>query len=217
MMYKGIVILYLFVVNLGYGQTKKELEDQIIRLEKTIDSLKNVNANLENVVESRDRTIKFLREDTAQLSDDIQTLYAKIRGKNEELVRLRNETRTGVAKMTLLANNRNSLTVPEGKTWIINQFVTDYVVNLHTDSLGNVVGEELFVFLKSLNGEILTDPAQGLYGPMLYSSMHPEYTMRFPIVLPAGTKYQVILYQGTIGALTAYDGKIFVSYFEKDA
>ena len=201
---------------IGYTQTKAELQAKIDAQTKTIDSLNAVVANYENIVETRDRSIKFLNMDKDDLNKTIGELSAVIKTKNSEIAELRRQTTTGTAKKITLNNSRGTFTVPAGKHWVINQFIGDYLSPPTTDSTGAIIpGNEIFVFLETLNGETLTDPAQGKYGPLLYSSLTPYQTILFPLVFTEGTSFSVVVYKGQIGALVGFEGGVVCSYWEK--
>ncbi|MBL7899538.1 MAG: hypothetical protein JNJ99_13450, partial [Crocinitomicaceae bacterium] len=121
---KKIIIPALMVLCSVYSvaQTKTEMQAQIDKQIKSIDSLKLIIANQENIIENRDRSIKFLQEDVAEAEKEKEALNGKIRQKNSELVSLRNQNKSGVAKKVTMNNTRASWTVPAGKHWVINQF-----------------------------------------------------------------------------------------------
>jgi hypothetical protein len=211
-----VVLIVLFISGMGFSQTKTELQAKIDQQTKTIDSLKAIVANNENVIETRDRSIKFLQEDKVELNKKLEEQTNVVRAKNTEIAGLRAQNATGVAKKVTLTNTKSSMTVPAGKHWVINQFIGDYLSPPTTDSTGAVIpGSEIFVFLKTLNGETLTDPAQGKYGPLLYSSMTPYQTILYPLILTEGTSFSIVVYKGSVGALLQYEGGVVCSYWEK--
>jgi len=198
-----------------FSQTKTELQTQVDKQKKSIDSLHLVIANLDNTIENRDRTVKFCYDEKVELNKTIDELNGKIRGKNSELLQLRENAAFGTVKKITLNNTRGAFVVPEGKYWVINQFIGDYITDLAADSSGNFVGNEIYVFLKTINKETLTDISQNKYGPLLYSSMTPNQTMQFPLVLTTGTSFSVIIYKGKMGSLVEYAGDVVCTYFEK--
>lgn len=216
-MYRALLIVVLAITsNLVSAQTKTEMLAQIEKQAKTIDSLKAITANQENIIESRDRSIKFLNEDIAKLQQEKEDLNGKIRQKNGELITLRNHNKLGVADKVTLNNTRAILTVPAGKHWVINQLMADYITDLHRDSLGNMVGKEVHVFLKSLNNITLTDLGKNQMGPQLYSSSSPNHTIQFPLILTENTTFTIIVLKGSYNALEPYDGNVICTYFVKD-
>lgn len=212
------LLIFSFILSgiSGFSQTKKELMDQVESQKKSLDSMKAVIDNLDNIVETRDRTIKFLREEKEELNTDKEELYTKIRQKNTELSNLRKQAATGAASLKLMNNKRPILKVPTGKYWIINQFIADYVTDLAVDSTGNMVGEEVHVFIKSLNGAVLTDPAKNMYGPQVYSSIQSNHTIQFPLVLTENTSFAIIVMQGNIGSMVESPGNVYISLTAKD-
>lgn len=210
------IIILLFSGTFSFSQTKKELLIQVEAKNKSIDSLNKVIAGLDNLIETRDRTIKFLREDKVELNSKIEELYIKISGKNTELSNLRKQAETGKASLKLMTNSRSKLKVPEGKYWIINQFMTDYISDLKADSLGDFHGDEIHVFLKSIDGTILTDPAKNMYGPQVYSSIESNQSIQFPLIFTENTSFAVIVMKGKIGEMVEHPGKVYCSIIEKD-
>lgn len=198
------------------AQTKPEMQAQIDKQIKTIDSLKAVIANQENIIENRDRSIMILKEDIAKGATEVETLNGKIRQKNSELVTLRNYNKSGTAKKVTMNNTRASWTVPAGKHWVINQFIGDYMVDLTKDSLGVTHGKEIHVFLKSINSTTLTDISKNQFGPQIYSSVASNHTIQFPLVMTANTSFSIVVYKGALGALELSDAEIVCTYFEKD-
>jgi len=210
------IVTFLFFSSLSFSQTKTELQMQIDKQKKSIDSLHLIIANLDNTIENRDRTVKFCYDEKVELNKTIDDLNLKIRGKNAELITLRQQASTGVAKKVTMNNVRSLWTVPEGKHWIVNQFMSDYIADLAADSLGVFHGSEIFVFLKTINGATLTDVAQGQYGPLVYSSMTPYQTIQYPLIFTAKTSFSIVVYKGEIGALLEYAGDVVCTYLEKE-
>jgi uncharacterized coiled-coil protein SlyX len=214
---RNILIVGAVILNSsGFTQTKKELIDQVARQKVTIDSLNKVIANFENIVENRDRSINILKADTKEWKEERGNYVLKIREMDGKVADMRKQTKLGKSKMITLSNSRPTLKVPEGKYWVLNQFITDYMVDLVADSTGKMVGEEVHIFLRKINNDVLTDPSKNQYGPQVYSSVNSGSSMQFPITLTAGTSFSIVVMKGKMGALTEYGGKVHCSYFEKD-
>lgn len=199
-----------------FAQTKAELQAQIDKQARAIDSLNAVIVNYENIVENRDRSIKFLNMDVEECKKEQETLNTKIRQKNTELVKLRNQNKAGEVKKVTMNNTRASWTVPAGKHWVINQFIGDYITDLTQDSTGNWLGKEIHVFLKSINNTTLTDASKNMFGPQVFSSVAANQTMQFPIIFTENTSFSIVVYKGSWGALELYDGSVVCTYYEKD-
>lgn len=215
---KKIIIPALLVLCSAWttAQTKTEMQAQIDKQIKSIDSLKLIIANQENIIENRDRSIKFLQEDVAEAEKEKEVLNGKIRQKNSELVSLRNQNKSGVAKKVTMNNTRASWTVPTGKHWVINQFIGDYITDLVKDSLGIFHGKEIHVFLKTINGTTLTDLSKNQLGPQIYSSIASNHTIQFPVVMTENTSFSIVVCKGALNALELCDGNVVCTYFEKD-
>ena len=212
----ALLVLFLFFASPSFGQTKTELQMQIDKQKKSIDSLHLVIANLDNTIENRDRTVKFCYDEKVELNKTIDDLNLKIRGKNAELITLRKQAHIGTAKKVTMNNTRSMWTVPEGKHWVINQFMSDYITDVAADSTGVFHGSAIFVFLKTINGVTLSDAAQGQYGTLRYSSMTPYQTIQFPIIFTAKTSFSIVVYKGQVGALMEYTGDVVCTYFEHE-
>ncbi|MEX1002500.1 MAG: hypothetical protein WDZ35_10340 [Crocinitomicaceae bacterium] len=209
-----IIGLFLFP-SLTFSQSKKELESKVQQQEKSIDSLKKAIANFENIIENRDRSIKIMRVDMEKYKEIIREKNEVIGQQRNQIAVLKAQQATGSAKILALSNSRSKLKVSPGMVWTINQFITDYTSEFTTDSLGNKHPEEIHVFLKSINGEQLTDITNNQFGPKVFSSLHPEQVIPFPIILTENTSFSIAVYSGTIDALIPYDGNVFFSYTEK--
>ena len=213
---KTLLITLLFIPFALYSQTKKELMDQVAKQQTTIDSLKKVNANFENIVENRDRSIDILKEDRITLGNEILDFQALVRAQRVDIAKLKKQTEIGNAKVIQLDNKIARLKVKEGKSWTINQIICDYTTGITLDSLGNPIIEEIHIFFKSINGEMLTDIEQKKFGPQIYSSLHPEHSLRFPITFSAGESFGIQIFKGPLSNLKPYDAKVICSYTEKD-
>jgi len=209
---KVFILTLLLIPFVGFSQTKKELADKVTRLEKTIDSLQGIVDNQENIIENRDRTVLLTKQHRAEMMEDRDKALYKFSVIEKKLAKLERETKMGSATMVTIANNRNIIKVKEGKTYTINQIISDYSAGVVTDSLGNEQIEEIHIFVRAINGEVLTDVEKGLYGPQVYSSTHPEHAISFPIVLTEGTSFSVVLMKGSMDKLLPYDGRVYCSY-----
>jgi hypothetical protein len=209
-------LMLLVVASGSFAQTKKELIDQIAKQQKTIDSLNAVISNMENIIENRDRSIQIYVADEEKLKKGLSDHNIALENARNQTASLRRQNAYGQAKMISMSNNRSVLKVKEGMVMTVNQFMGDYTASVSTDSTGNPVLEEIHVFIKEINGTVLTDIASKKFGPKLYSSLHPEASIHLPMVLPAGNVFKIAVFKGTVGNLTPYDGAVLCSYTEKE-
>lgn len=209
-------ICIILGTSFGFAQSKKDLENKIIKQDRTIDSLKKVIANYENIVENRDRSINIMKEDVETFKQEKLDAEAKTREKHAIIQKLRKESSTGVSKFITLNNNKPAFKIKEGKYIVVNQFMTDFTSSITTDSLGDQEVEEIHVYLKSINDEVLTDPANKKYGPKVYSSLHPEKVIRFPLIFTENMKFSIIVFKGKEGELYPHNGTVYCSFTEKD-
>lgn len=214
----SFIVAILFSINcfITFGQSKADMQLQIDRLQKSLDSCKAVIANNENIIENRDRSIRILQEDVTKVEKEKEELNGKIRQKNGELIKLRSQNKQGEAKKMTLSNSRATLTVPAGKYWSVNQFMCDFATDFVRDSTGNMTYKNVHVFLQAMNGKVLTDLTQKMLGPQIYSSSHPEHCIQFPILLTENTTFSIIITKGHYHELELFDGTAIVTYFEKD-
>jgi hypothetical protein len=212
---RALIFVLLLIPIIGISQTKKELADQIIRKQKSIDSLQKIIDNQENIIENRDRTVLLTKQHRAEMMQERDEANYKFSVIEKKLAKLARESKMGSAQMMMLANNRNIIKVKPGKTVTINQIITDYSAGIKTDSLGNESIDEIHIFIKAINGNVLTDKDKGMYGPQVYSSTHPEHAISFPMVLTEGTSFSIVLMKGEMNNLTPYEGKAYCSYTEK--
>ena len=211
-----ILLLLLVVISApAFSQTKKELQDKVDQQTRSIDSLQKVIANQENIIENRDRSVRLAKEHREEMKgerDDARREYNAVAKENARLLK---QTQVGQAKLMTLSNKRAIIKAEEGKTLTINQIICDYSAGVTTDSLGNTVTEEIHIFIKSINGEQLTDIAAKKYGPQLYSSLHPEHSIGFPLLIEGGNSVAIILLKGPINNLQPYEGVAHCTLTEK--
>ena len=114
-----------------------------------------------------------------------------------------------------MSNRRSGFVVPDGKNWELNSIIGDQLKEVLLDSNGNVIATEIHVFIKAMNGEILTDIDKGKFGPKLYSSIQTEHSVNLPIVFSEKTAFSIQVFSGEFGSLELYDGSIFCSLTER--
>lgn len=211
-----VILIALFVmIGSAYAQTKKDLQDKIDLQTRTIDSLKKVIENQENIIENRDRSVRLAKEHREEMKgerDDARRAHNAVEQENARLLR---QTKVGEAKLMTLSNKRAIIKAEVGKSITINQIICDYSAGISTDSLGNIITEEIHIFIKSINGEQLTDVAAKQYGPQVYSSLHPEHSLGFPILLGSGNSIAIILMKGPMNNLQPYEGVAHCTLTEK--
>jgi septal ring factor EnvC (AmiA/AmiB activator) len=213
---RTLLALILLLPVCTFAQSKSELSEQIERQKVTIDSLKKVNANYDNIIENRDRSIKILKEDKVTFKADIAKMDDIIIGMQRTIYTLENQAEQGKNKLIQLSNQSFKFNVAAGKRIAIHQVIADYTSGITTDSLGNNDAREIHVFLKAINGEVLTDVTKKQLGPQLFSSQHPQNALNFPIIFEENSKLEVQIFEGPLSDLKPYGGKILLSYTEKD-
>jgi len=213
---KGIVLTLISLIALcGFSQTKKELMDKVTAQESKIDSLIKVIENMENIIENRDRSVKIAKEHRDEMKEEKEAALAQMQRQELRIYELEAQNKAGNAKIISMSNSRSKMKVKEGKTWTINQFMTDFTSEVKTDSSGQQVFEEVHIFLKEINGTVLTDTTSGKLGPQVFSSLHPEHTLKMPIVFNSGDSFSIIVLKGKLTDLKPYDARVYCSVTEK--
>ena len=207
--------MFLVISSGTLAQTKKDLEVKIAQQQKSIDSLNAVIANMENIIENRDRSIQIYAADEEKYIKSISDFNIALDNCRNQKAGLQRQNAYGEANMISMNNTRSSIKVKAGHITTINQFMGDFTSSISTDSTGNPVYEEVHVFIKEINGTVLTDPATKKFGPKVYSSLHPEATINLPIVLTEGMSIKIAVYKGTIDNLIPYEGAVMCSFTEK--
>lgn len=107
-----------------------------------------------------------------------------------------------------------SFTVPEGKTWVINQIFTSFSSEVKTNVDGTKTIVPVRIFIKTLNGDIKTDYAGNRFGPQVFQSNNTSATVAYPIVLPEKTTFSLVIVKGDPGNCSAFDGSGYMSLYE---
>jgi len=107
-----------------------------------------------------------------------------------------------------------SFTVPEGKTWIINQIFSSFSSEVKTNLDGTKTVVPVRIFIKTLNGDIKTDYAGNRFGPQVFQSNNSSATVSYPIVLPEKTVFSLVIIKGDPGNCSAFDGSGYMSFYE---
>lgn len=213
---RGLFIVFMTLFSLhGISQTKKELLDKAAVQQSKIDSLTKVVANMENIIENRDRSVKIAKEHREEMKKEKEAALAEMQRQEFRIYELEAQNKVGTAKIISMSNSRSKMKVKEGKTWTINQFMTDFTSEVKTDSSGQQVFEEVHIFLKEINGTILTDTSAGKLGPQVYSSLHPEHTLKMPIIFNSGDSFSIIVLKGQLSDLKPHDARVYCSITEK--
>lgn len=107
-----------------------------------------------------------------------------------------------------------SFEVPAGKTWVIENIFSNSVGELITNPDGTTSTLPIRIFIKTLNGDIKTDYEGNRFGPQVYQSDNMAATISYPITLPEGTKFSLVIVIGNPGACKSYSGSGYLSFFE---
>jgi len=107
-----------------------------------------------------------------------------------------------------------NFTVPDGKTWIINQIFSSFSSEVKTNADGTKTIVPVRIFIKTLNGDIKTDYAGNRFGPQVFQSNNTAATVSYPIVLPEKTTFSLVIIKGDPGNCAAFDGSAYMSFYE---
>lgn len=102
----------------------------------------------------------------------------------------------GKAQIIEFTNSTAKFTVPAGKTWYIVNLFSDCSTNLSYDSQGNLNSDDIRIFIKSINGSIITDIANKKYGPVIYRGPNHERMQPLPIILPENSTIELVITSG---------------------
>lgn len=226
-----------------FGQSKKELEVKVTELNNSIAELQNQNKSLNTKIQNIETQKKELNNSV----NDFRTKYENvlndrvsqektISGLEKKMDSLKTSTKTstatksGVVKLVEFSNANASFTVPEGKNWeILNVFcqetgkytrkVNSYNSEYYWEFLG------LRIYLKELNGVILTDFSKNKIGPRFYRSFDAASSVR-NMIYPEGTTFSFLIASSVSdkdveknGAFTlkkADSKKAYINYIEHD-
>ena len=128
----------------------------------------------------------------------------------------------GKIKLIEFTNETANFTIPEGKSWIIYNIFSDYLVDgevKYNDYQKKNILEnplDIRVFIKELNGAEKTNYLKNIYGTQLYRSTNASTVIPYPIVFPEKTLLTLIILKGDIGSLQLHNGKGYISLIEID-
>lgn len=122
--------------------------------------------------------------------------------------------RLKMAKFQSFNNFTADFVVPEGKTWIIESIFTSSVGELIENTDGTTSALPVRIFIKTLNGDIKTDWQGNRFGPQVFQSDNTAATVSYPLTLPEGTKFSLVMVVGNPGNCKAFNGTGYMSYYE---
>jgi hypothetical protein len=118
----------------------------------------------------------------------------------------------GKAHIIEFNNTTAKFTVPAGKTWYIVNIFSDYF----TDFIPNSTSSEINIFLKSLDGTVITDLSINKVGTKVYSGVQ-TYALRMPLIFPENTVFELIIISGELSKPNINNSiKAFLNYVECD-
>ena len=104
-------------------------------------------------------------------------------------------------KLIQFNNSAAKFSVPKGKTWEIANVFSAAIgpEGFGYDDDGYSDFDEVRVFIKSINGDVLTDLSSRQLGPVIYRGPNHERTHALPIILPGGTEFELLICTGSWG------------------
>jgi len=118
------------------------------------------------------------------------------------------------SKLQQFNNFTAQFEVPAGTTWMIQSIYSDFAAKVSENSDGTTSIEPVRIFIKTLNGDIKTDWEGNRFGPQVYQSDNTSATIQYPIMLPEGTKFSLVIISGKPGAFKRHDGTGYISITE---
>lgn len=113
----------------------------------------------------------------------------------------------GKAQLFEFSNATAKFTVPGGKTWTIYNAFTTIPQDDNTYS----------IWVKSINGIIISDISKKIWGKLLYSS-NGISSINIPLILPENTTIELIVIKrdDETNIRSLYDKNAFLNYIETD-
>ena len=179
----------------AFSQSKSELEAQVSELQNNVATLETQNTSLQNSLnESKDDYAKVLKERIEQ-EKEIASLTHSLDSTKQ---RLNSGGSSFDAQLIQFNNSTAKFSVPNGKTWeITNVFSAAVGPDAFGYNDGWAVYDEVRVFIKSINGDVLTDLSTWQLGPVIYRGPNHERTHALPIILPGGTEFELLICTGS--------------------
>jgi hypothetical protein len=130
----------------------------------------------------------------------------------------------GKAQLIDFTNATAKFTVPAGKTWYIMNIFSDCATNIkpNTQYPDENDYEEVRVFIKNIDNNLLTDFSKNKFGPVVYRGPNHERIQPMPIVLSENSIIEFIISSGDWGKIGAGGIKkndvlnAFLNYIEVD-
>jgi hypothetical protein len=128
----------------------------------------------------------------------------------------------GKAQLIEFKNSTANFTVPEGKTWVIYNLFSDYVIdgtvkyNERSKKNEYTNSSAIRIFIKDLNGVEKTNYQKNIYGTQLYRSTDASMTIPFPIIFPEKTTFSLVIVKGDLGNLQLHNNSSYISFIEVD-
>lgn len=115
----------------------------------------------------------------------------------------------GKVQLIEFSNSTAKFTVPEGKTWYINNVF----------SLSIAENKGFYIYLKSINGTELTNLSENQFGPIIYAAYTVwGTTITFPLIFPQNTTFELLILNFKTGGakFTLSDKNAYINYTEID-
>ena len=130
----------------------------------------------------------------------------------------------GKSQLVEFNNETANFTVPEGKTWIIYNIFSDYIVGGKLQYNDRKERNELKdtkavrIYLKKLNGNELTNKQKNIFGTQMYrSDGFSNGNIQYPIIFPEKTTFSLVVFKGYgLGSLELHNSLSYISFIETD-
>jgi hypothetical protein len=109
------------------------------------------------------------------------------------------------AQLVKFTNANAKFTVPPGKTWTLHGIITSFPDDDNTYT----------VWIKSINGVILTDLTKNIRGKVLYSS-NLIVNLNFPLVFPENTVFELLLTKKVKEILSLSENNALLNFSETE-
>ncbi|MFZ9587854.1 MAG: hypothetical protein ACO29U_09650 [Crocinitomicaceae bacterium] len=112
----------------------------------------------------------------------------------------------GTTHLVEFSNANATFKVPLGKKWVIENAFTSYPMGTQDD---------YFIFLKSINGNTITDISKNTIGGRLFYNHYLSQDI-LPLSIPENTEFELIILKREKGIYSLYDNKSFFIYTESE-
>lgn len=201
----------LLMATASFSQAKKELEAELTELSESVAKLETKNQELISQVDDIQSKYESVLSDRiaqeiekADLQHDVDSLTSAPNGSSQ--------AQFSNVQLREFSNQTASFTVPAGETWEIVNIWADYIINVNLEKDET---DAVYIFIRSINGKILTDVSKNKFGGCVYRGPSNHLGMKMPLILPEKTEISFVItskpYNSSVSELNN-DLSAFINY-----